>query len=62
MHVHELLDPFFSLNHHVVKHVDDVVLVVDIVLVDLVDGVLELVVVPDNLRDMFVDVMHVFFL
>ncbi len=51
MHVHELLDPFLSFNHHVVKHVGDVVLVVDIVLVDLIDGVLELVVVPDNLLD-----------
>ena len=60
MHVHELNDYFFSFHHHVVEHVDDIILVIDIVLGDLVDGVLELVVVLDDLRDMFVDVVRVF--
>ena len=58
MHVHELHDLFFSSHHHVVEHVDDIVLVIDIVLGDLVDGDLELVV-PDDIRDILVDIMRV---
>ena len=50
---------FLSLLHHVVEHVDDVALVLDAVLGDLVDGCLELLVVPDDIRDVLVDVMHV---
>ncbi len=50
---------FLSFHHHDVEHVDDVVLVLDAVLGDLVDGVLELLGAPDDLRDDLLDVMHV---
>ena len=59
MRVEELLDSFFSLHHHVLENVDDVVVVLGAVLDDLADGVLELLVVPDDLRKVLVDVMHV---
>ena len=43
---------------HVVKHGDDVDLAFAVVLDDPVDGVLELLVVPDGLRDVLVDVVR----
>ena len=59
MRVHELHDLFFPLHHHVVEHADDIVLVIDDVLGDLLDGVLELVGVPDDLLDALVDIVFV---
>ncbi len=61
MHVHELLDLFLTLHHHVPEHVDDIVLVIDVVLVDrdILDGVLELVGVPDDLLDALVGIVLV---
>ena len=59
MRVEELDDFFMSLHHHVVEHVDDIVVVIDALLDDLLDGVAELLVVPDDVRDVLVDVVHV---
>ena len=59
MRVEELHDSFCCLHHYVGGHVDDIVVVLDVVLDDHVDGVRELLVVPDDLRDILVDVMHV---
>ena len=59
MRVDKLLESFFSFLHHVVKHVDDVVVDPVFVLQDRVDGDLELLDVPDGLRDVLVDVMRV---
>ena len=61
MRVEELDDSFLALHHHVVEHVDDIVLILDAVLGDLLDGVVELLVVLDNLRDVIVDVVRVLF-
>ena len=61
MRVEELLESFFSFLDHVVQHGDGVVLVLAIVLDDPVDGVLELLVVADDVQDILVDVVHVFF-
>ena len=57
----ELLDPFSSFLDHVVQHVDDVVVLAIVLLGDLVDGVLELLVVPDGVRDILLDVDIPFF-
>ena len=57
--VEELLESFFSFTDHVVQHGDDVVLVPIVRLGDLVDGVLELLVVPDDVQDILVDAVHV---
>ena len=59
MRVEELDDLFFSFYHHVVEHVDNIVVVLDAFLDDALDGVVELLVVPDGLRDVLVDVVHV---
>ena len=57
----ELLDPFSSFMDHVVQHVDDVAVLAIVLLGDLVDGVLELLVVPDDVRDILLDVDIPFF-
>ena len=44
---------------HIVEHADDVVVAPVVVLHDPVDGDLELLDVPDGLRDVLVDVMRV---
>ena len=60
MRVHERHDIFFIHHHHVVEHVDDIVLVIDVVVLgDVLDGVLDLVGVPDDLRDALVDIVLV---
>ena len=45
--------------NHIVEHVDDVVVALAVVLHDPVDGDLELLDVPCDLRDVLVDVMRV---
>ena len=55
----ELLDPFPSFLDHVVQHVDDVVVFSIVLLGDLVDGVLELLFVPDDVGDLHVDIIRV---
>ena len=65
LHVDKLCDSFFPFLHHVVEHVDDVAFASGAVLTffsDLGDGVLELLDVPDDLRDVLVDVVHVLLL
>ena len=58
--VEELGDSFFVLHHDVVEHVDDIVLFVDAVLGDPDDGVVELLGIPDDLRDIILNVVHIF--
>ena len=58
--VEELDDSVFSFRHHIVEHIDDVVVVLRAVLDDLLDGDVELLVVPDDLRDILLDVVRVF--
>ena len=48
-----------SFHHHTTEHIDDVVVFLHAVLDDLLDGVVELLVVPNHLRDVLVDVVHV---
>ena len=57
----ELLDPFSSFMDHVVQHVDDVAVLAIVLHGDLVDGVLELLVVPGDVRDILLDVDIPFF-
>ena len=58
-HVEELVDLLFSFRHHILEHIDDVVVVLRAGLDDLLNGGVELLVVPDRLRDVLVDVVHV---
>ena len=60
MRVEELLESFSSFLDHVVQHDDDVVVLAIVLLGDLVDGVLELLVVPDYVGDVHVDMPFVF--
>jgi hypothetical protein len=55
----ELIESFFSFLDHIVEHVDDVVVALAVVLHDPVDGDLELLDVPGDLRNVLVDVMRV---
>ena len=57
--VEELVDFFFSFGHHILEHIDDVVVVLRAVLDHLLDGDVELLVVPDDLRDILLDVVRV---
>ena len=50
----ELLDSVSSFFDHVVQHIDDVLAI--LVLGDLADGVLELLVVPDDVVDAALEV------
>ena len=52
----EFLDPFSSFLDHVVQHVDDVVVLAVAFFEGLIGSVLELLVVPDDVRDILLDV------